>query len=356
MQNDRIDSHKLIYHPLEVARWLEGETVYPINAEICIYGGCNHRCVFCAVDYIGYKPDFIDKGILLRVVSEMKEKGLKSILLAGYGEPVLHPQFCDVVSEIYNIGVEQALSTNGVMYDKKMIERTLEYFSWIRFSTSAGTEETYKKIQRGNDGDFQRVLQNISDAANYKHIHGSDTVLNVQIVMVPENMNEVVLLARQVKECGADRFIVKSVGWNAYTESEMRKQIGDSFFGDHKDLQNELFKLNDDSFQVVYRSERISNEVKKRNYNACHAAPFHVCIGANGEVWQCCNMQGLKQYSFGNLKYNSFEEIWQGEQRKDFLKHIVKSNLQECPKACKLAVMNKYLHELLHPNRHVNFI
>lgn len=39
MQNDRIDSHKLIYHPLEVARWLEGETVYPINAEICIYGG-----------------------------------------------------------------------------------------------------------------------------------------------------------------------------------------------------------------------------------------------------------------------------------------------------------------------------
>lgn len=50
----RMDSHKLIYHPEQVAKWLRGENIYPIEVEISPSGACNHRCVFCAVDYVGY--------------------------------------------------------------------------------------------------------------------------------------------------------------------------------------------------------------------------------------------------------------------------------------------------------------
>ena len=32
--NIRMDSHKLIYHPEAVARWLKGENIYPIEIEI----------------------------------------------------------------------------------------------------------------------------------------------------------------------------------------------------------------------------------------------------------------------------------------------------------------------------------
>lgn len=33
-ENIRMDSHKLIYHPDTVARWLKGENIYPIEIEI----------------------------------------------------------------------------------------------------------------------------------------------------------------------------------------------------------------------------------------------------------------------------------------------------------------------------------
>ena len=64
MEDYRIDTHKLIYHPQKVAAWLADEVVYPINAEIGLSGACNHRCIFCCIDYMEYVPSFLTKEIM----------------------------------------------------------------------------------------------------------------------------------------------------------------------------------------------------------------------------------------------------------------------------------------------------
>jgi 2-iminoacetate synthase ThiH len=84
-ENIRMDSHKLIYHPETVGRWLNGENIYPIEIEISLSGACNHRCVFCALEHLGYEPNFLDKDVILRNVEWMSRKGLKSVVCAGEG-------------------------------------------------------------------------------------------------------------------------------------------------------------------------------------------------------------------------------------------------------------------------------
>ena len=91
-----IDSHKLIFHPTRVSKWLESQNnwdkqkeIYPIYVEISPYGGCNHRCTFCGLDYMGYDKKSLDYDVLKNTLTNMAENGVKSVMFAGEGEPLL---------------------------------------------------------------------------------------------------------------------------------------------------------------------------------------------------------------------------------------------------------------------------
>ena len=358
----RIDSHKLIYHPDRVAKWLRGEKIFPINLEVGLAGACNHRCIFCAADYLDYKADFLPYNVFMENLREVSVEcnggGVKSVLFAGTGEPLLYPNFVDVVNATKECGVDAALSTNGVLFTPDKAEACMAAISWIRFSVSGGTEATYHKIHRGRDGDLQRVFDNINYAAELKKKNNLKTVLNVQIVMIPENADEVVILAKRVKEAGADNFIVKSYGIQRSVRDSAKAGPNASIYTDSDDLQAELAALNDEKFTAIYRTQRIKNEFSAKKYHQCYASPFHAFIASNGEVYPCCQFPGVEAYSFGNIKTHSLKDIFLDNEgnRLAVLKKLKDENLANCFSACKLDVMNQYLNELVHPGEHVNFI
>lgn len=356
MDNYRIDSHKLMFHPRRVAEWYEGKLSYPINAEIGLAGACNHRCIFCSMDYMGYNPHVLTKEILHDRLSEMQEKGLKSVLYAGTGEPLLNKNAAHIMNDTKSMGVDVALSTNGVLFTEDVAKECMNSISWIRFSVSAGTEETYKRIHRGQDGDLERVFQNIYHAAQLKRQHDWKTVLGVQIVMIPDNENEILILAKKAKELGADLFSVKSFGAQLLSDNELKKLDRVSYYGHCEELERQLNELNDENFSAVFRSNRASKPKIGRCYAECYAMPFHLNIDASGDVWPCCSLIGMDGMCFGNINENTFEEIWLGEKRKQAIQKINGAELSMCIPDCKLDDMNRYLHELRYPNAHINFI
>ena len=358
----RIDSHKLIYHPDRVSAWMKGEKILPINMEVCLAGACNHRCIFCCGDYLNYKPDFLPYDSFMKNLREVsagqKGEGVKSVLFAGTGEPLLYPRFVDVVNGTKACGVDVALSTNGVLFTPEKAEACMASISWIRFSVSGGTEETYKKIHRGQDGDLQRVFDNIHYAAELKKERGLKTVLNVQIVMIPENADEIITLARRVKELGADNFIVKSYGPQRSHMNDAHFAPKEELYAESGELQRYLEKLKDGHFQAIFRSERIKNEFSQRKYHQCYASPFHALIAADGGVYPCCEFPGMTVYCFGNINEISLKDIFldKAGNRLAVLRKLQEENLASCKPACKLDVMNQYLDELIRPGEHVNFI
>ncbi len=357
MEEYRLDSHKLIYHPEVISEWLNKGDIFPINIELGISGACNHRCIFCCMDYMGYKPEMLKADLLLPNLKEMYQKGLKSVVLAGNGEPLLNKDAVNIINGTKRMGIDIAMSTNGVFFNKEIADECMESLTWMRFSTSAFSDENYQKIHGAKSGDIDKVFTNIAYASELKRKRNIKTTIGVQLVLIPENIQEAYKLGIKVRELGADYFSVKSFGYQPQSNSELKKEFDrKEFYAQQEELEQQIEALSTENFKALYRKSRFEKIKTKRTYHECHALPFYSFIDSSGDVWPCCTLMGNDGMLFGNLYEKSFLEIWQGEQRKQALERIRESGLAQCSVDCRLDEMNRYLQELKYPNAHVNFI
>ena len=355
MDKYKIDSHKLMYHVSRVNEWLNGESVYPIYMEVSPSGACNHRCSYCGLDFMGYKPNFLKANILKERLSELGELGLKSIMYAGEGEPFLHPEMVSIIEHTKESGIDVALTTNGVLLRKEIVERVLINTEWIKVSINGGTRETYAKIHQSKPDDFDKVVDNLSFAAEVKKDNDYKCVLGMQLVLLPENHHEVVSLAKLAREIGMDYLVVKPYSQHPQSKTNKYSTIK---YSDFDYLSERLEKISSDNFGVVFRSNAMKKwDNNHRNYEHCLALPFWSYIDAGGNVWGCSVYLGDDRFKYGNIYEKTFKDIWEGEERQNSLSWVAENlDVTRCRINCRMDEANRYLWELKDPPAHVNFI
>ena len=353
MSDIKIDSHKLIYHPEAVSHWLKGNNIYPIELEISPNGGCNHRCIFCAVDYMGYQAVKLDKYVLLNNLREIYPKGLKSVIYAGEGEPLLNKDISEIVQGTKSIGIDAAMSSNGVLLNKELAQEILPSLTWIRFSISAATESVYRRIHQCRANDLERVLANLASAVEIKQKNSLSVTLGAQMLLMNDNKDEAVLLARKLGEIGIDYFTVKPFSYHP--------KSGHQLVVDYQDMlsiENELKNLENDNYKIYFRSGAMKKLQDERPYDKCYGLPFMSYIDTRGNIWPCIAFMGDPKMCYGNIYEQSFVEIWTSKRKKDIMDLFQKKEfLQEnCRELCRLDEINRYLYQLKNPGDHVNFI
>lgn len=351
MTDIRLDSHKLLYHPARVARWLAEGDCFPLYVEIGLTNRCNHRCDFCALDWLsGTKVD-MDREVLLAALKDMAAHGVRSLMFAGEGESLLHrdaPLFMRTAREL---GMKVALTTNGVPLTPDKAELVLPQLTWARFSVNGGTPEVYARMHGTRPEDFARVLANITAAAAIRKRQGLRVDIGVQTLLLPENAAEIPRLAELVRETGADNLQVKP-----YSQHPASQNRRDPDYQEYEELAAELRRLETDTFHILFRRNTIESLARGFEYNTCHGLPFFALINAHGDILPCNLFYEKPVYSYGNLHQASFSAIWQGEQRKRVRRMLAERSIQECRQICRLDQINRYLHRLRHPGPSDDFI
>jgi len=358
-----IDSHKMSLHPMRVAKWMEADDdweklkkIYPVYVEISPYGGCNHRCTFCALDYMGYENIGLDFDVLKDSLSDMAKHGVKSVMFAGEGEPLLFKDLDLIVEHCSKVGIDTSLTTNFVPLNKKNIERCIENCSWIKVSLNAGTAKSYAEIHQTKEIDFDRVINNIKYALEYRAKHNLSCTLGVQMLLLPENKDEAIILAKKVKELGADYLVIKPYSQHLSSETHKYEDID---YSKMMDIQDDLEKLNDDNFSVVFRANTMQKYVeKKQPYQKCYSTPFFWgYIAADGKVFGCSAYLGRDDFCYGNIYDDSFSSIWEGQKRRESYEYIQNGlDIKDCRVNCRMDEVNRYLWRLKNPEAHDNFI
>lgn len=353
MDNLRLDSHKLIYHVSRVNQWLQGKKIFPIYLELGLYGGCNHRCIFCAFDYLKYKSHILNEVCAKRFLSEAADIGVKAVLFSGEGEPLLHPKAADLISFAKKKKIDVALSTNGVFLNFDILQKILPDLSWMRVSLNAGLDKSYALIHGTSVKDFQIVLDNLKNAAHIKKANKYPCVIGVQLILLPHNSKEVLNLARTLRGVGVDYLVIKPFSRHPLSVSGRRAYI----YKEDRILQNKLLKYTTEGFKVIFRQNSFYKINAAKPYRKCFGFDFMSHITASGDVLPCNAFAGKKEFVLGNICKNSFSDILKSRKRKTIVSRIYRDwNINKCRKSCRLDEINCYLWDLKNHVRHHNFI
>ena len=352
MFDTNFDKQKLMYHPREVAAWLEhGRTEGPIYTEMELCSACDCRCIFCGVDYLVNKTrDTIDVGVARKAINNLHAIGNKSIMFCGHGESLLHPQADQIIACAGEL-MSTSITTNGLSLTEDRLSM-IDRLEWLRFSINGCDPENYAAVHGVAPKMFELALSHVAGAVRRKEHRSLDVAIGSQLVLLEENAHGVVKLARRLKEIGVDYFSVKPYSQHPLSHKHLKVPY-ERFAG----LENELRALEDGSFKVIYRSASMAKANKAKPYRKCYGTHFLCFISANGDVWECNVFAGDPKFRIGNVAEESLADIWNGRRRREVLAYIENEmNVNHCRDICRMDECNRFLWRLRHPWPHDNFV
>ncbi|KPK02222.1 MAG: hypothetical protein AMK71_02985 [Nitrospira bacterium SG8_35_4] len=344
--------HKLHYHLERLLEWQQDRDVLPVYAEIGPTSLCNHRCLMCGYEHLGHKNQSLEYARMMELVDELHESGIKSLVFAGDGEPLINSATIPSIQRATHLGIDCGLSTNGFLLKDNQSSILSERLRWIRFSINGGNKKTYSLVHRTSEGAFNTVINNVRKLAQVKSERGHGITIGVQCVLLPENMGTISNLAAIVRESGADYFVVKPF----YPVEKISYKPGDIHNDAIESLRQRLADLADDNFSADIRLRELKSNSGKRVYVKCYGIDFIVIVTSSGDVYSCLPQIGDERFKFGNIYENGFSEIWSGERKKAVMDFIDSFNKDTCQPNCRNHRINEFLWDLKHPHLHKNFI
>ncbi len=193
----------------------------PISINLDLTTACNYRCTHCIDWDILNTAHKHREGELREAVTVMAERGLRSVILIGGGEPTLYPGFADFVKHLKALSLQVAIVSNGSRGDRLLAAaQHLEEQDWIRLSLDSGSNELFRAMHKpvNKKTDLDSICAWIPKikAANravrcgYSYIitwSGSSREENT----LHENIHEIVPGAQRAKEAGFDYIAFKPV-------------------------------------------------------------------------------------------------------------------------------------------------
>ncbi|MGN7471989.1 radical SAM protein [Brevibacillus sp. SAFN-007a] len=343
---------KLWWHLDKVNKLVNDEQVWPIHFGIDPSNLCNHDCVWCSYTEVLPNKKMLEREVLLNAITSMSKNGTKAITWSGGGEPTTNPHLAEFFHHAYELGLQQALYTNGQLLNDHHIDAITKGFQFIRFSLDAGTDETYQKAHRVRPGTFHTVINNISKIVKRK----IGTTVGVSVIVHETNYKDIVKAAELMRNLGVDYLEFKPV---VFAEHQGGQQYSKDWWANEVyPLLDEAKTYSNNEFKVLvigHKFDSIIMENFGRDYHCCLSHHLQGLINADGTLYVCCNQRGNENFKLGNLNENTLEEIWWGERRKNIISNI---NVQKCPPNCKGHEANKVLWHAKNPLQqfHPNFL
>ncbi len=341
----------------------KGYAFPPLRIDIELLHNCNLQCEMCSFvpgneinkafsnklrsyhEKIEDYPSLEEWNIFFKQVSKFSP----TINLSG-GEPLLHPEFFEILKIIKNYKLITTMTTNATLIDDiKAKDLVLSGIESLVISID-GDEETHDNIRKIK-GSFNNTINGIKLLKKYKKEYHSSTpriVINSTISWL--NFNDLSFAEELFTE-------IKPYKWNFshlflgngdYVEKSIDKLYKprddldalNKFYHlvDVNTLYHEIQKLkkgkygkhisflphlNYEKLKIFYEKPEIP--VRKK----CHYPYYSCVVQGDGSIITCM------YYKMGTIR-DDFKKLWNSQNYKEFRMHLKKGLFAKCSRCCGL--------------------
>jgi radical SAM protein with 4Fe4S-binding SPASM domain len=305
-----------VFSSYQLSKWT-GRSIqwgFPISISFEPTTSCNLRCPECPSGLRAFtRPTGMLKKDFFSETIDQLSRELMYLVFYFQGEPYLNPDFLDMVKYATSRKIYTATSTNGHYLTEENARRTVESgLDRLIISLDGTTQETYQQYRVG--GRIDKVLEGAARVVAWKKKLGSKTPFIIfQFLVVRHNEHQVEEVQALAKKMGVDQVRLKTA--QVY---------------DYENDPNHLIPVNQKYSR--YKKDRDGKMIfKGNNANHCWRLWHDPVITWDGAVVPCCFDKDAR-HKLGDLKQQSFRELWQNREYRHFRSQVLDSrkNIDIC--------------------------
>jgi MoaA/NifB/PqqE/SkfB family radical SAM enzyme len=334
-----------------IARWWDLQRMPMLDwIQVEITSRCNASCLYCP--RTAYSNRWADRDLspdhfhaLLPFLATTR-----LVHLQGWGEPLLHRNFFDMVGLARKAGCRVGTTTNGMLLTRERINRLVASgIDHVAFSL-AGTGTTNDKIRRGTE--FNAILGAISELAAVKKEMGSDTpAVNVAYLLLRSELSSLKEIVPSLEGRGIESIIVSTLDFVPAREIE-GEGITPKNEAQYRELKSRLDGLVEEGKRAGLTVHYRLADPGKRNRACTENIGQALVVSADGAVSPCVftnipasgvthieegNEKNYERLTFGSLSENPLSSIWRNQRYADFRKSFRRTLNPRCLQCPKLA-------------------
>lgn len=270
---------------------------------------CNLRCPECPSGLRAFSRPTgnLDQDFFRKTISEI-HKELLYLIFYFQGEPYINPDFLDMVNYADEKKLYTITSTNGHFLNDENCKKTIESgLDRLIISLDGTTQEVYESYRKG--GNLNKVLEGTKNMVKWKKkLKSNKPYLLFQFLVVKPNEHQIEDVKKLAEEIGVDKVLFKSAQIYDFKNGNPLIPTIDKY---------SRYRKNDDN----------TYSIKNKLANSCWKLWHSNVITWDGKIVPCCFDKDAKLV-MGELKQDSFSEIWENKNYHKFRNAISKGRDQ----------------------------
>lgn len=346
--SENLKRHDAVFNNrlLNTVEILQGKTVLeskPLHLEVTITSRCNIKCIMC--DLANNNDWDMAENIFNEVVELFPY--LRDIAWIG-GEVFLSKYFEKALEKSHAYPyMRQRVQTNGLLLNKRWIEKILNNRVSLDLSIDSFTKKTYEYIRCG--AKFENLIENLELFKKCRSNNDNKIEVSLTFTIMKSNYKELENIVDFAKQYNIDSIILNNFRlWGSSTKEafELEKiddnvEILDYIHNMIPVLSNKAFSCGVKVYDTLHKIEKYEHgrrcDVADTGFLFCHMPWQKLMCGFKGYVSSHC----FCKKQLGDYTRNSLEQIWNSKEMQLNRFKLLKSDYRNiCNEACLSGKIN----------------